>query len=230
MFGYWKRRCREAVEAGHEMADERDRWKALAVDRLRLLGKAADERLASERELRARASAADLQLAAERRDNERLAARLKTARAGLDHATHCYEQCEADRKALADERDGLARRVQLCDLGVVASQQERDDAIKDRDEWREAAEDASATGARVLAICRRFMTDLSLLKEPANAGDPDPDHAPRRAHGAGPRCIVRPGVDCECRRGPRVRPDADPDFIRFPGRDAEAEGEGPGAA
>lgn len=137
MFGYWKRQAKSWEAMCHQVADQRDK--------------------------------ADLQLAAERDDNARLRAKLKTTRdqldvaggsatgfevaadllgaklntvqAGLDHATRCYEQCEADRQAIA----------------------------KERDEWRETAEYASDLTNQTFAVCERFVRELADLKGKLNA-------------------------------------------------------------
>jgi hypothetical protein len=193
MFGRWKRRYEVLV-------GDRDDWKQLAGNRLKGLQEAIDKTVSLRRQLReakARLAAADFPLEAERAENERLRARLKTTQAGLDHATHCYEQCEADRQALA----------------------------KERDEWRDVAESASTVTARVFALCRGFITDLSRLKEIADApSEPDPadDRPGTGCQARCPRAVPRDDFDA-----PGLQPDADPDhaavqgdapdFIRFPG-------------
>jgi multidrug efflux pump subunit AcrA (membrane-fusion protein) len=102
MFGYWKRRALSA-EAQRDMISLDRNASVRARDSLRnQLSTAKQERDAARFDLiaaRNSIGAESLLLAAERQDNERLRAKLKTAQAGLDHATRCYEQCEADCQA-----------------------------------------------------------------------------------------------------------------------------------
>lgn len=161
MFGYWKQQAKH--------------WEAF-VDRLIVK---RDELLKDVRELRDELRAAnvatadsDAQLAAERDDNERLRAKLKTTQAGLDHATRCYEQSEAENKKLKCMYVDADNRA--IDAGANIVRRERE-----RDEWRETAEDSRAMVGRTFAACERFVRELADLKGKLNARSDHADAADR---------------------------------------------------
>lgn len=143
-FGYWKREAKRLQDAVWELEEAVSSLEGERNSLNREARKAED----ALRNANAQLAAAELQLAAERQDNESLRRKLKSVQDEADHARHCYEQCEIDRQAIADERDA---------------------AVKQRDEWRETAEHASALVGRTFAACERFMADLSKLKGATDA-------------------------------------------------------------
>jgi hypothetical protein len=217
MFGRWKRRYEEAVGLCHDLADESDKWRRLANERSVSNKTLIDEVVKLRREIReakAQLAAADFPLEAERAENERLRARLKTT-------------VDERNAAKGQSIETLADLIQSKEATINALEQ-RDAAIKERDEWREVAESASTVTARVFALCRGFITDLSRLKEIADApSEPDPaDDRPQLDAESGVRfrvgCIVHESGPAD-----GLQPDAEPDhaavqgdgpdFIRFPG-------------
>lgn len=148
-FGYWKRRAKHL-----EAVIGRDRRDA---------NRKAHEAGDAIRNAKAQLAAAELQLAAERQDNESLRRKLKSVQADADHARHCYEQCEIDRQALADERNDARRKLEQHDLDArrvfkqhdldrQAIADERDAAVKQRDD---ATKGLEAVKAKLSAAIER---------------------------------------------------------------------------
>jgi chromosome segregation ATPase len=224
MFGYWKREAAKWESRVKYVSEKRDDLQS-EVDYRRTQANAHNTEITALqddlRRTKADLDAVKLQFAAEQQDNERLKFALNTTRAERQTLTDQRNTAVRERNGWKDDYFIAVERFQAMRDANGKLKAASHKVAKERDEWRETAEQAADLCSRTFAACERFIRELAELKGTHNArtdraeAGPEPGEAADQADartghvpgcsgpGCCPGCVNLPFVS-------QAEPDAGP--------------------